>query len=219
MLFFLICPLFVLNLSFCMPNPIYIAKQQHLFEVLRDFNNSIHDGRHFSEVPAQKHARALMTRNDHCLALSMLGPCSRDEDDSQMGPSNVEKDKRMFRFSLENQLQLTRMDVINVLTPISATATVLEYFYSQILLRVQTAWGLEPPVNPLVLTYGPFELSLAMRGGEIPWSMVADLVHSMLELTRLQLTPTYHVYWETPDQTTSLSVLLRLLPERLLESS
>ncbi|KAL8830755.1 MAG: hypothetical protein Q9191_001255 [Dirinaria sp. TL-2023a] len=130
----------------------------------------------------------------------------------------LKKYKRMFRFSLENQLQLKRVDILNTLVPIAATAQVLEYFYSEILRQVEANWSLEPPANPLVLTYGPFELSLAMVGGKIPWIMVADLVQSMLELTRLQLTPTYHVYWETLDRTVSLSVLLRILPERLLGS-
>lgn len=218
MLFFVICPLFVLNFSFCMPNPIDIAKSHHPFEVSMRLDEYTQEDKHYSLVPAQKHARSLTISNDHRLRSSMLRPRSRDEQPSQTGHSVLKKYKRMFRFSLENQLQLKRLDIFNVLVPIAATAPVLEYFYSEILRQVEANWSLDPPANPLVLTYGPFELSLAMVGGGIPWIMVADLVHAMLELTRLQLTPTYHVYWETLDRTVSLSVLLRILPERLLGS-
>lgn len=217
MLFFVLCPLLVLSLSSCMPNPIDVAKPHHRSELSMRFDKSIHKENPYSVVPVQKHARCL-TRNDYCLSSSMLHPRNREEDHSQPRYSALEKHKRMFRFSLENQLQLRRMDVFNTLVPIEVTAAVLEDFYSQILRQVEADWSLSPPLNPLVLTYGPFELSLAMRGGEIPWIMVANLVQSMLELARAQLTPTYHLYWETLDQTVSLSVLLRLLPERLLGS-
>ena len=219
MLFFLIFPLFVLNLSFCMPYLIDITKTHRFSEVSIRFDKSIHKGRPYSVVPAQKHARGLMTNNNHCLGSSMLRPCSGDEDHSQTGPRNPKERKRMFRFSLENQLQLRRMDLLAEIVPISVTAAILEHFYSQILQQIQNDWSLSPPEKSLVLTYGSFELSLAMRGGEIPWRMVADLVESMLLFTRAQLTHTYHAYWETPDQTVSLSVLLRILPDRRLGGS
>ena len=209
-LYLLLCMLFMLNFSFHIPNSIHPAKPCHGLQVPIRFSQSICEKSPRSLGIGQKPSRGIIKMVNHHFGLSLT---VSHEDHDQTAATGPAKYRRMFRFSLENQLLLSRLDILTTLVPVQGTAAILEHFYSSILHEVNTIWGLSPPLNPVVLTHGPLELSLAMRGGEIPWRIVAELVEYMLDLTRAQLTHTYHMYWETPDKSASLSVLLKILPE------
>ena len=120
--------------------------------------------------------------------------------------------KRMFRFSLENRLHLVRRDLLGTIVPVSLAAPALERFFRVVWEQATTVWIFTPPVKRIVLTMGKFELSLVSTNEDIPWAILAGMAETLLERTQAQFTNTFSEFWQTEDQSTSLSIVFRILP-------
>ena len=120
---------------------------------------------------------------------------------------------RMYRFSLENRIQLVRATQVAMVVPVSIAASELERFYQLILREIITVWGLRPPVNLLVVTYGRLQLSFSMAPSNevISWALVSSIVEELLEMTRSSFTPTFHSFWQAENHSASLMVVFDVL--------
>ena len=120
---------------------------------------------------------------------------------------------RMYRFSLENRLQLIHAIPVAMVVPVSIAASELERFYQLILRQITTVWGLEPPVNLLIMTYGRLQLSFSIVPSNevISWALVSNIVEALLEMTRSSFTPTFYSLWKTERHSASLMVAFEVL--------
>ena len=120
---------------------------------------------------------------------------------------------RMYKFSLENRLQLVRATTVAMVVPVSIAASELERFYQLILRQITTVWGLEPPVNLLIMTYGRLQLSFSIVPSNevISWALVSNIVEALLEMTRSSFTPTFYSLWQTEHHSASLMVAFEVL--------
>ena len=121
---------------------------------------------------------------------------------------------RMYRFSLENRIQLVRATPVAMVVPVSIAASELERFYQLILRQITTVWGLEPPVNLLIMTYGRLQLSFSLVPSSevVSWALVSSIVEALLEMTRSSFTPTFYSRWQTECHSASLMVAFEVLP-------
>ncbi|KAL8691653.1 MAG: hypothetical protein Q9218_003174 [Villophora microphyllina] len=122
--------------------------------------------------------------------------------------------RAMYHFSLDNRLRLVWPATLGVIVPVNIAAYQLEQFYGAILHQVNTVWSLTQPARTILLCYGGFKLSMISNNEAIPWALVSELVEDLLGHARQFWTPTYSFFLQTEDQSTSVTILLEILPTR-----
>ena len=118
-----------------------------------------------------------------------------------------------------SDLQLTLVDQLPVLLPLSITAKQLENFYTVIASKARNEWlsSLTPsPILHFGIQWGALQLNFVSNAAEpplpIPWTFIADFAEMMIEATRRGWMPGgYHQTWWDQARTWGIYVGLRII--------
>lgn len=109
---------------------------------------------------------------------------------------------------LSDALRIKRIIIMTgsiPIVPIGAAAHSLERFYGAILFHALAPWCSLPPPQALAINMGPLQLTMNVVYNNgipqgIPWAFVSNFARNMLAMTALGFTGTYHMYYDTDDE-------------------